>query len=433
MHSLQKQFHDFISAHQMIGKNEKVVLAVSGGLDSMVMCHLFQKTDLEFAIAHCNFGLRGEESDGDEAFVMEWAHTNNINCFVKSFDLGENSIQLEARNARYNWFYELLDEYGFNKIATAHQLNDSLETLLFNLSRGTGFKGISGVPTIAGNVIRPLLFASRKSLMAFAMDERIEWREDSSNQKDDYNRNYIRHHIVPEMEKLNASLLKSFLLTNERLRYGADVIEEKVNEIKEEHFRKEGHGGYQLSLEWIKEEKDLVILSEILSSFHVNYSTCKEIYHCLGKPGKSFPTEKWFITMDRDFLFIDEKESQQVEMRIDKVGSYDLGKDVLRFELIEKKEVTFESESVGYFDADQLGFPVVIRPWRDGDRFQPLGMKSSKKVSDLLVDLKVPVRDKKNVYVIESNERIAWVVNHRISDLFKITDETTRVLKVSKC
>ena len=185
MHSLQKQFHDFIHSNHLVANSEKILLAVSGGLDSMVMADLFLRGGYDIEIAHCNFGLRGEESHRDEAFVLEWADQNSVNCYVKSFDLKDGSIQLEARNTRYQWFSELLLEHELDKIATAHHLNDSLETVLINLTRGTGIRGASGIPLRNGQIIRPLLCASKQELYNYAMDVGLEWREDSSNRKKD--------------------------------------------------------------------------------------------------------------------------------------------------------------------------------------------------------------------------------------------------------
>ncbi|MEO1254591.1 MAG: tRNA lysidine(34) synthetase TilS, partial [Bacteroidota bacterium] len=296
MHSLQKQFHDFIYTHQLVGKGEKILLAVSGGVDSMVMCSLFRKEQIDFAIAHCNFGLRGLESDGDEALVIEWATQNRVSYFIESFDLTGGSIQLEARNKRYRWFQQLANENGFQKIATAHHLNDSLETILMNLTRGTGYKGIAGIPVATDNIIRPLLFASKKDLIAYAQEDKIAWREDSSNVKDDYGRNRVRHHVIPELEKLNPSLLTSFSLTSERLRYSSSIINERVDKIRDEYFSKEGDSGFKLNLSWLTSGQDLLILSELLSEFDVNYATAKEIYSSIGKSGKTFLTKYWLIT-----------------------------------------------------------------------------------------------------------------------------------------
>ncbi len=433
MYSLQKQFHDFIKHNQLVKKGGKILLAVSGGMDSMVLCHLFKAEKIEFAIAHCNFGLRGNESDGDEVFVIKWADRNGINCFVKSFDLKNGSIQLEARNARYQWFQELMDEIGFNKIATAHHLNDSLETLLINMTRGTGYRGISGIPLNTGNIIRPLLFAPRINLSTYATDQKISWREDSSNKKNKYDRNFIRHHVIPEFEKLNPSLLKSFSLTSERLRYGACIISEKINEVKSQHLYKEKSGGFRLELNWIRWNQDQLILAEILSEFGVNYVTAKEVYASIGHSGKTFPVKEWFITMDRHSLFFDKIETLSVqEMEVKNDGVYGIESGSLKIETMKRKDVVFGSADETYFDADKLRFPLKLRAWEAGDRFYPLGMIHQKKISDFLIDLKVPRNRKKQVSVIESNNQIAWVIGYRMSNLFKITDQTERILKITK-
>ncbi|WP_425392458.1 tRNA lysidine(34) synthetase TilS [Ekhidna sp.] len=429
MHSLQKQFHDFILSKQLVKKGEKLLLAVSGGVDSMVLADLFVKDGFEVALAHCNFGLRGEESDGDEAFVMEWADKRGINCFVKSFDL-EGSIQLEARNARYQWFNELLIEHGLDKIATAHHLNDSLETVLINLSRGTGLKGLTGVPLINEKIIRPLSFASKNDIYKYAMDVGLEWREDSSNKKDDYDRNQIRHHVVPELEKVNPSLLKSFISTQERLSHANKIITNRVAEIKQ-RFIQDDRGGVRIDLTWISDPSDELILAEILAEFGLNYQTAKEVFEARGKSGKSFSSGEWFLTMDRSELFIDKGQNDTVELEISGLGSFDFGNASIELQLVKKDDVVFESENVAYLDYDKLRFPLSLRNWNEGDRFQPLGMNGKKKVSDFLIDIKIPLAKKHEVFVMESKGEICWVVGYRISDSFKVTNDSTSILKVS--
>ncbi len=431
MHSLQKQFHDYIHSNDLVRNDEKVLLAVSGGLDSMVMAKLFLDEGIPVSVAHCNFGLRGEESYGDEAFVMKWAEDHQISCFVKSFDLGDGSIQLEARNARYKWFNELVVEHGFQKIATAHHLNDSLETVLINLSRGTGIKGLAGISTSNGKVIRPLLFASRDDLHTYAMDLRLTWREDSSNQKTEYDRNLIRKEVMPKLERLNPALLKTYVLTNERINHVGSIISRKVKEIETEYLREE-KGGWRLEMDWISTGSDELILAEVLALFGVNYTTAKEIFAARGKSGKSFPTGEWFLTMDRSTIFIDPQKSEDDnELIISEEGSFNLGNGVVEVSRINMTEVHFTSESEAYFDLSKLIFPLRVRTWKEGDRFHPLGMKGSKKVSDLLVDEKVPVSQKKHVKIVESAGKIAWVVGYRVSDQYKVTDHTTEVIRVN--
>lgn len=430
MQSLQKQFHDFILTNDLVKKGEKVLLAVSGGLDSMVMAQLFLKGEIPFSIAHCNYGLRGEESDGDEAFVMNWADSHNINCHVKAIDIA-GSVQLEARNARYQWFSELASEHGYDKVATAHQLSDSLETILINLSRGTGIKGMAGISVMNGNIIRPLLFAGRQMLYDYAMQQDLEWREDSSNAKTDYDRNRIRHDVVPELMKLNPSLFKSFRLTTERLNYAAEIVESQVKLI-ETRFLSENDNGFQLDLSWLKHTSDELVLAELLSPFGVNYTTAKEIYHTRGKSGSSFPADGWLITMDRSTLFIDKDDAiKEMEIRIDSPGEYELGSEKIIVEHVGKEEVEFDTSHIAYFDAGMLQFPLTVRSWKKGDRFQPLGMTGEKKVSDYLIDEKVPLALKKYVRILECDQRIAWLIDMRVSEVFKISDNTAHVIKIT--
>lgn len=429
MQSLQKQFHDFILANDLVKKDEKVLLAVSGGLDSMVMAHLFLSLEIPFAIAHCNYGLRGEESDGDEAFVMDWADRNNINCYVKAFDI-EGSIQVEARNARYLWFAELMAEHGYAKVATAHHLNDSLETLLINLSRGTGVKGVGGISLKNDYVIRPLLFTEKKKLYDYAMDQGLEWREDSSNSKSDYDRNLIRHDVVPELLKLNPSLFKTFGLTLERLTYASEILDRTVEEIREQFLVEDS--GFQLDLSWIKAPSDELVLAELLAPFGVNYVTAKEIFESRGKSGKSFPVKAWLITMDRSTLFIDKNEEEpSYEVTIESTGEFQLNDAEIVVEHISREDVVFGASHVAHFDLNKLNFPFLIRSWRAGDKFQPLGMIGEKKVSDYLIDEKVPLMAKKEVMVLETGKKIAWVVGRRISEVFKINEDSETVLKVT--
>lgn len=431
MQSLQKQFHDFILSNHLTDKSEKVLLAVSGGLDSMVMANLFLAEGISFAIAHCNYGLRGEESDGDEAFVMDWADRHNINCYVKAFDVSDGSIQLEARNVRYQWFGELLSENNFDKIATAHHLNDSLETILINLSRGTGIKGVAGISVKNVNVIRPLLFAHRQQLYDYAMDHELEWREDSSNAKTDYDRNLLRHDVVPELLKLNPSLFKNFGLTTERLVHASNIVDRRVEELKSKFYTEHENGG-QLDIQWMNTPSDVLVLSELLGPFGVNYVTAKEIFEAKGKSGKSFPVPDWLITMDRNTIFIDQDTPEEVEEIIVKSeGEYNLNGALIKVQKVTKDEVIFGSSNIAFLDGNKLNYPFLIRSWKNGDKFQPLGMKGEKKVSDYLIDNKVPLADKKGVMVLENGETIAWLVGMRISELFKLSDSTTHIIKIT--
>ncbi len=429
MHSLQKQFHDFIKKKVLLNKEDYVLLAISGGLDSMVMADLFLKAEWKFSVAHCNFNLRGNESNGDELFVKTWANENGVEFFVKQFDLGKGSVQLKAREARYKWFEELSNEHGFNKIVTAHHLNDSLETSLINFTRGSGVTGLSGIDAENGKIVRPLLFATKEQLKDYAGTCALEWREDSSNSKTDYDRNHLRLEVIPKLEELNPSLIQTFENTSERLQLASELIKSKVEEIKGNHLI-EGENTSELKLNWVKSEIDLLILSEILSEYGFGYSTSKQIYNAIGKSGKQFYSNQLVLSIDRNSLFIKSDETQSDDLQIVGEGDYDFNGSRLTISIIDPDEVNFsEGSFTAYFDADLINFPLNLRVWQDGDRFRPLGMKGTKKVSDYLIDKKVPVALKDEVLVLSSNEKIVWLVGYQISEEFKITEKTDRVLK----
>lgn len=432
MHSLQKQFHDFISLHEMIKRGEKLLLAVSGGVDSMVMAELFLAEKIPFAIAHCNFGLRGEASDGDEKLVMEWAEGHGVDCYVKSFNI-EGSVQLAARDARYQWFEELALTNDFDKLATAHHLEDSLETVLINLTRGTGIKGMKGIAISTDRIIRPLMFATKEQIYAYAQAENVHWREDASNAKTEYDRNLIRNQIVPQMKVLNPSLFRTYSLTAERLFYANKIIEQEVVKIKHRFFHSNGDH-WELDISWMKDDADVIVLAEILTLFDVNYATTKEIFEARDKSGKTFPCNEWIITVDRAVLFIHRSGRETfMDLVIEKTGTYDIGDSKISAEEVSAEQVDFSPNGdIAYLDADITPFPFRIRSWKEGDRIQPIGMRGSKKVSDLLVDEKVPLPQKRNVLVVESGEQIAWVIGYRLSDHFKITLQTKSVLKITR-
>ncbi len=429
MLELQKQFQNFIERHQLVKSGERILLAVSGGLDSMVMLELFHHSNYEIAVAHCNFGLRGEASDKDEAFVEQWTQERGIDCYVKQIVLNGKSIQVEAREERYKWFRELCTEKGFLKIATAHHLNDSLETTLLNLVRGTGIKGLSGIPVINEQIIRPLLFASRDEIHSYAMNKGLKWREDASNMKTDYDRNKIRLEVIPKLKEVNASLEYTFKNSDERLNLLSDLLQKQVAEVIQEYFDElEG----QLGLKWIQEETDLLILYEILSVYGFNYVTVKEIWGARGSSGKVFEAKDWKVLMDRDSLFIQRNEQEEFkEVLIQDEAVYQVAEKELGVTILDNvvfEEFISDDAHEAILDYDKLEFPLKVRKWRQGDTFQPMGMKGTKKVSDLLIDEKVPIAKKEKVWILESNDEIAWVVGYRISEKFKVSGSSKKVV-----
>ncbi|MEP1094752.1 MAG: tRNA lysidine(34) synthetase TilS [Cyclobacteriaceae bacterium] len=433
MHSLQKQFHEFVKAEELLHEDDTILIAVSGGLDSIVMADLFAKSSWSFSIAHCNFNLRGEESDGDEAFVKNWAQENGVEMYAQRFDLGNGSTQLTARNARYQWFEELASQGGFTKIAVAHHLNDSLETLLINLSRGTGIKGIAGIKAKTEKIVRPLLFASKNHLRQYAEDLSLRWREDSSNKTTDYDRNLLRHLVIPEMEKLNPSLVETFGNTSERLGLANEIVQKQVEEIKRKKLIV-ANSLTELKLDWIQDRADFLILSEILGEFGFSYVTSKEIFEAIGKSGKQFHAGHFELTIDRKSLFIREVKSElDAEYVIDEVRDFQLGEKNLKLSIVDRAEVDLSDSSNNkvFVSADLVNFPLKVRKWKEGDRFAPLGLGGTKKVSDFLIDSKIPLAKKDGVMVLLSKDEIVWLMGYQISELFKITDQTQKVLAIS--
>ncbi|MFK7953384.1 MAG: tRNA lysidine(34) synthetase TilS [Ekhidna sp.] len=430
MHPLQKQFHDEIKEKQLFPREGKVLLAVSGGVDSMVMAHLFLLSENSFEIAHCNFALRGEDSDKDEQLVRNWAKNHNVVCHVKRFDL-EGSIQLAAREARYKWFSELTVKFGHAAIATAHHINDSLETALFNLSRGTGIRGLSGVPSKSNDVVRPMLFTSKDQLLTYAKEHDIEWREDASNRKTDYGRNLIRNRVIPTLKELNPSLEETFANTLERLQLTNQLLAEYVDVIKNDFLRQEDEV-WKLDVSWIKKSTDSLILSEVVSEFGFNYVTSKEIFETLNKPGKVFMSASFELSIDRSTIYIKSKNRfEEDEVVIASEGLFTVGSRSIKISITERRDVSFDSnKNVVFIDTSKIGFPMKFRTWKEGDRFRPLGMKGQKKISDYLIDNKVPLAHKESVKVVTYDGAIIWLVGHQISDDCKIVDETPSVLKM---
>lgn len=430
MHSLQKRFQDFILTHNLLSGDDHALLAVSGGVDSMVLFDLFSAANYKFSVAHCNYGLRGDDSDKDEVWVREACEKNGIEFHSKKIKLS-GSIQVEARNQRYQWFNELAREYGYSKICTAHHLDDSFETTLFNLVRGTGIKGLKGVARENGLLIRPLLFAAKHEILDYAKNSGLKWREDISNQKADYDRNKLRIEVVPRLKEINTSLLKTYASTSERLEFTSQFMLDYCEKIKREFFDTERS---ELGLQWISKPSDLIILAEILSEYGVNYPTAKEVYESIGDSGKTFPGNEFVIYMDRDSLLLRENSSTDiVRMEIDKEGDYQVGRHCFTVEKCDREKVQLgNNEEIALLDAESINFPLTIRGWKDGDVFIPLGMKGRKKVSDFLIDAKVPLALKNELLIIEDQEKIVWIVGMRISEECKILESTEVVIKIKR-
>jgi tRNA(Ile)-lysidine synthase len=432
---MQEQFLNHIQKHSLCQHGDKILLAVSGGLDSVVMLHLFKEAGFSVGVAHCNFQLRGNESDGDEDFVKQCCEQLNVPVFVKRFDTQsygwENnlSIQMAARELRYSWFEHLLEEKHYDFLATGHHFDDTVETILLNWIKGTAVEGLAGIPVKNKKVIRPLLFATRAQVEKHAAEKGIQWREDQSNLTDDYQRNFIRHQIVPKLKELNPSLETTLHTGIEKLQSDIALLHVQVEEWRRNFISREGEKIAISKKGFDSFPQGVHLLWRCIKEYEFNFEQAREIIHGLhGQSGKRFLSPSYQLVIDREHLILSPHEKfwddvviqegqreailGSFEMEIEKTTSVEISKDSL----------------IAKLDADKLKFPLRWRKWKAGDFFYPLGMDHKRKLSDFLIDNKVALTDKDSVTVLESAGEIAWVVGYRIDNRFKITPQTRSAL-----
>lgn len=402
----------------------RIILALSGGIDSMVLADMLLQSKADFVLAHCNFHLRGEESNGDEKFVREYAERNGLTLYVKQFDTMAYakehgvSIEMAARDLRYAWFEELRQQLGYDKIAVAHHADDQLETFFINLLRGAGIRGLKGMRPVNGNIIRPLLDKSREEIHQYAIENGIKWREDHTNAETQFLRNKIRHELLPVIDSISkegrASILKSINhLASENELY-RELVDEKLFQIVKQdgEVQKTSHLSPltpQLLFEWLRD-------------YGFNSDQVHFIYEAMnGQPGTSFfsPTHK--VTIERDGVELTpicQHDNTQVELVYEQHPNDD-------------NFVIDKSPEVAQLDYDKLTFPLKLRIWQAGDRFYPLGMKGSRLLSDFMKDLKFTTRQKEECQVLTTaKDEIVWVVGRRVDERFKVTDKTKSILKI---
>ena len=434
------RFENFLSNELSILSPQKILLTVSGGIDSMVLLNLFMQTKHQFAVAHCNFGLRGDESDGDNAFVKDFCLANDIQFFDKIFDtqkyITENKIGIQeaARKLRYDWFDELSVTNQFDFIATAHHLNDVTETLLFNITRGTGISGLHGIPPVNKKIIRPLLFASKDEIIEYAKEKNSSFRNDSSNKKNNYSRNKIRNQVIPILKEINPLLEEHVQSLTGQISFIETIYRKHIDELwKTIHIKKNNTIEISIS-ELLKLHPLPYYLYEFLQPFGFNFSQVSEIISSLNEQsGKRFYSSSHHLIKDRNSLII---ESLLIKLNPETFIDFDsslieIDGVVLKVEhLNSKNEITFSSNTF-HFDLDTILFPIKIRNWNEADRFYPLGMSHSKKLSDFFIDEKINLIDKNKALVCSSNDgNIIGVLPYRIDDRNKITSLTKNVLKI---
>lgn len=433
-----KNFIEEIAAQNLCRQDDKILLAVSGGVDSMVMAHLFQEAGYAFGVAHCNFQLRGNESDKDESFVNMWCAEFKIPFHSKRFSTknyaAENgiSIQMAARELRYSWFTELLDGQGYSLLATAHHLDDNLETTLLNLVRGTGLSGLRGIPVKANRIIRPLLNFTKEEIVVWAKENNVAWREDISNESDEYDRNFVRHEVISKLIQLNPSLKISFRKTNQRLRGAEALFQLGLDAMKEDFL--------VIQDEKVKLDKAFLLVTkhptavawELVKDYGFNYSQCQDMVRASeGISGKSFTSSSHELTIDRHTWIIESHQEKVSEVTIAKTDNeVKLGSLEMSIEKTTLKSLA-NDPLIATLDAEKAKFPMTWRVWEKGDSFIPLGMDNRKKLSDFFIDRKIPLAYKKTATVVEINGEIAWVVGHRIDNRFKVTDQTREIIRLT--
>jgi len=429
-----------IEKEGLFNRNEKLLIAVSGGLDSVVLLHLLNKMEVDCVVAHCNFRLRGKDSDKDEVFVSHLAEKYNFPFYVTAFDTTEYakeksiSIEMAARELRYEWFESIRQTSQCQYTLTAHHADDVIETILNNLARGTGIHGLTGIKDKQGYLIRPLLPFSRNEISSYASENQLEFHEDYTNAQTDFVRNKIRHQIIPVLEEINPGIRKTMLENVGRFRdieaiYNKEIKSKRLNFIDQQ-------GDSLLIL--IDELKKLTApnshLYELLSPFGFHSRDVANILESLNAiSGKLFYSENYQLLRDREYLILTERgEKESGEHELSESGlsiEEDLKLECRIFE--RPSDFKFSKDShVACFDADKLTFPLKLRKWQEGDVFHPIGMKGRKKVSDYFIDNKFSLSDKENAWLLVSGEDIVWLVGHRMDDRYKITKATRSIYQV---
>ncbi|TDW52676.1 tRNA(Ile)-lysidine synthase [Flavobacterium sp. 270] len=429
-------FKNHISSRFSFLENKKIFLAVSGGLDSMVLLHLLNQLPYEIAVLHCNFQLRGLESFGDQDFIQNYCDQNNIPVFITQFDTEafakdyKLSTQVAARELRYSWFYELLKTKNFDYILTAHHADDNLETFIINLTRGTGIEGLTGIPEQNDKIIRPLLPFSREEILKYAQENNIEWREDSSNASNKYLRNKIRHDLIPILKEINPNFLNVFQKTQSYLQESQEMVEDASIMIYQQVAKEMGDDIHFDLIQLKKLPNYKSYLYQWLNEF--GFSAWNDIYDLVeSQSGKQVLSDDFRLLKNRETLILspisDSNEDEQYEI-------HESDTDVnfpLNLKLCQVDDITIDSNRVIFVDAEKIQFPLVLRKWNEGDVFLPFGMNGkSKKVSKLFKDEKLSLIEKEKIWILCSDNQIVWVVGMRQDERFKIENTTNKILKI---
>lgn len=425
----------YIDDYNLFESNQKLIVGLSGGADSMALIVILIELGYNCIAAHCNFHLRGQESDDDATFVSQWCREKDIKLATIDFDTHQYahekkiSIEMAARELRYEWFEQVRTEHQADYIAVAHHENDSVETVLINMIRGTGISGLTGIMPKNGRIVRPLLSVHRNEIEHYLRSKSIEYRTDSTNLKDIYMRNYIRLNILPMLEKLNPSIYDSIIRTSNNLAEVEKIYRSHINDDIDRVKL-----GDRIEINSLRETiSPKSVLFEILSPLGFTASVIDDIDKSVDSTsGKVFYSNSHRLIKDRDCFILDEIDIDKNDVHIYYIDSEE--SDIvlplkMRIDIIPKSLVDIKKDKAYlYADADLLSFPLMLRKWKHGDWFIPFGMKGKKKVSDYFADHKFSLKDKENTWILTSGKDIVWIVGHRGDERFRVTNKTKRAL-----
>jgi tRNA(Ile)-lysidine synthase len=438
---LSLRFKKYVQQEKLFTVKDKLLLAVSGGVDSVVLCELCKQSGFEFSIAHCNFQLRGEDSERDENFVKELAEKYGVAFYAVKFDTKriakERKIatQEAARELRYHWFEEIRSAGGYNYIVTAHHADDNIETVLMNFFRGTGIKGLRGIEPKHDFIVRPLLFARRMELESFLEVNELKFVTDISNQADDYTRNYFRNQVIPFIAKSFPEVNDNMLANISRFREVEQLYQQAIILHKKKLLEIKGSEVHIPVLKLKKAEPLHSIVYEIIKDYGFSSHQVDDTMGLLdSETGKYVQSSSHRIIKNRNWLIIAPNETGQADTIL--IESPDSNVQCSMFDIqcsiLSASSLQLgTSNQIACLDAKEIKFPLLLRKWKQGDYFYPLGMKKKKKLARFFIDQKLSKTDKEKVWVIEMDKKILWVVGHRIDDRFKVTDKTSKILKIS--
>jgi len=440
----------FISENQLLNKGDKVLIALSGGPDSVFLLHLLnkykQKFKVEIGAVHINHLLRGKNSDRDELFcktickelqIPIYSVRKNVRAFAKKNKL---SLELAARKIRYDFFNEVCTKNKYDKILTAHNSDDNAETVLLNLIKGAGLKGIAGIPVKRKNIVRPILCLTKKEILAYLESNQFEFRIDESNLENNFERNFLRNKVIPLLqENINPSLSKNVLTTSLNLQKVANQIDENYEQVKSV-IKFKANNFIKVPVDIFKQ--DIILLTDSIKkifeeifSVKLESTDIKKIFSIVDKQSGSSEelSGKLILKKERNEIIIEQKSEldTKVNILISVNEKQKIGNRIISITKIQPEQIKLnKSKNIEFISAENIRSKFTIRSWVDGDKFYPIGMQGTKKISDYLNDIKISSFEKKNQLILENNGNIVWIIGQRLDDRFKIKPDTKKVLQL---